>query len=345
MNNHPHRSLRVGIYGMGNIATWTHLPNLRRLDRVEVVAACDVDPAAREKAAQELGIPAVYADGHEMLDHEQLDVLYSCVPAFARTNVEIAAVERGIHLFSEKPQALTMAKAHEIDAAIQRGGVLSTVGFRERYRPMVEEAQRRLADKTIVHVHFFHFSGLRGSGDHWWSDLARSGGSAFDWGVHAVDHIRYFSGLELATAQAFYGEWPERRLPLSFCLNFRLSNGGTANVTFVDAFAGAGGEFRFTVIYEGGRLDLGGPGPDHRYELLTENNEVVFEGEPVDPWFRHDQAFIEAIRTGDRSLLRCDYHDGLYTLAPILAAWESAKRDGERIDVGEFGGLERPRIS
>ena len=45
---------------------------------------------------------------------------------------------------------------------------------------------------------------------------------------------------------------------------------------------------------------------------------------------------MEAIRTGDGSDILNDYHDGLYTLAPLLAGWESARRDGEPVDVPTF---------
>ena len=89
---------------------------------------------AQETAAR-FKIPRVYQDAHEMLDTETIEVLYSIVPAYVRTNVESTAAEKGIHIFSEKPQAPTMQVAHRISNAIRKAGVISTVGFRERYRP------------------------------------------------------------------------------------------------------------------------------------------------------------------------------------------------------------------
>ena len=47
-----------------------------------------------------------------------------------------------------------MALAKRIDAAVREGGVISTVGFRERYRPIFQEARRLLRDKRVVHVRF-----------------------------------------------------------------------------------------------------------------------------------------------------------------------------------------------
>ena len=95
---------------------------------------------------------------------------------------------------------------------------------------------------------------------------------------------------------------------------------------------GTAGRWRppFSVFYRGGRLDV------HMYDRIEVNGEVAFRGEGFDPWFEQDCAFIEAVRSGDDSLILNDYHDGLFSLAPVLAGWESSRRNGERIDVHAF---------
>ena len=143
-------TVRVGIYGTGRFANQTHLPNLSRLPHVELVAASDPNTAALADTAAAYSIPLTYQDPHQMLAEAELDALYSIVPAFARTDVEAAAAASGIHLFSEKPQSTRMEVARRIAAAVNEGGVLSTVCFRERYRPLFQEAQRLLADKAIT---------------------------------------------------------------------------------------------------------------------------------------------------------------------------------------------------
>ena len=66
------------------------------------------------------------------------------------------------------------------------------------------------------------------------------------------------------------------------------------------------------------------------------NGERVFTAEDFNPWFEGDRAFVEAIRTGDGTGILNDYHDGLYTLGPLLAGWESARCDGEPVDIPVF---------
>ena len=120
-------------------------------------------------------------------------------------------------------------------------------------------------------------------------------------------------------------------MPLASSFHFRLSNGATMTETFLSADpVGRRAEPWFTIFFEGGHMAL------HGYDRIEINGETVFEGQDFDPWFEQTRVFIQAVRTGDRSLLLNDYHDGLFSLAPILAGWESSRRMGECIDVAGF---------
>ena len=107
---HTPQPIRIGIYGCGRRANRTRLPNLRQIGGVKLVL-CDVDPNALASTAATFGVSSTYRDAHRMLEAEPLDALYSLVKAHSRTDVEVAAAERGIHLFSEKPQALRLPVA------------------------------------------------------------------------------------------------------------------------------------------------------------------------------------------------------------------------------------------
>lgn len=325
--------VRVGIYGTGKFANRTHIPNLQKLADVDVVAVCDVNDKALVETADAFDIAQRYTDAYEMLDKGDLDVLYSVVPAFVRTDVEIAAVEKGIHLFSEKPQSTHMSVVRAIDLAVKNAGVLNTVGFRERYRPLFQEAKRLLADKDIVHTHFHRAAGDwgRGSGPSggWQQDFEKHGGMAFDWGVHAMDYTRFMTGLNAVRAQAFYDMADGYARSCSF--NFEMDNGATTAMNFITA-EGTNGNNRpwFTFYFEGGYLETYG------YDRIVMNGEVVFEGEKFDPWFEQTRVFIEAVKTGDGSGIMNDYHDGLFSLGPILAGWESSRRHGEMMHVADY---------
>ena len=296
--------IRVAIYGAGSFANSCRIPNLRSIDEVRIVAACDVDRTAREATAERFAIPRVYADAGRMLEAEKIDVLYSLVRAADRTDVEARAAARGIHLFCEKPQALSMKAARAVDAAVRRAGVVSTVGFRERYRPLFREARRLLAGRRIIHIQFlsegeYRHAGCRASQDRHRRvrggtrqlledrrERARLGGArARLRPLHQRLGRRDGAGLLLPPGRL--------RLPLSYCYHFRLTGGATMTMTLVDGIGSAPPDNWFTVLYEGGHLAL------HGYDRIERDGVTVFRGEPFDPWAAQDRAFIEAVRTGD----------------------------------------------
>ncbi len=328
--------VRVGMFGAGAHAVTQHLPNLKSIPGAEVVAVCDIDGGKARSAASEFAVPAAYADGLEMVERESLDALWSVVPAAVRPAVEIAAAGNGAHLFCEKPQALDMKTALEIDDALKRNGLLGTVCFRERYRPIFQEAKRRLAGKEIVHVRFQSVDPLPppdpDAATPGWETVIEGHDNFLGWGPHAIDYVRFVSGLDVEAAQAFFCERGPYRVPLSAPCSFRLSNGATMSMTFLHTSPESpANEAWFLFYYEGGYLAI------HRgYSHIEMNGETVYVSEEFQPWRELDRTFIEAIRSGSGSGLRSDFSDGLKTLAPLLAARESSRRGGVPVDVDSF---------
>ena len=279
--------VRVAVFGAGGHARRAHLPSLRVLPNVVVVAIADSNRELAQEMAHEFAPSArIYSDGHAMLDAEpDIDALFSVVPAFSRIDgVEKRAAERGIHIFSEKPQALTVGVCKGIADAVASTGVVSTVGFRERYRPLFQKARDFLADKEIIHMRFASYGGMprlnaerptNAEGDWHW-DFDRAGGGMFDWGCHSLDYLRFMSGLEVVKAQSFYNHPAEYNTPLSASCNFQMSNGATMTSTFVN---GASGQWppAFTIQFVGGTLEV------HMYSKLVVNGETYYDADANDP--------------------------------------------------------------
>ena len=161
--------------------------------------------------------------------------------------------------------------------------------------------------------------------------MAKVGSRAFDWGVHAVDYLRFMTGLDVAKAQAFYHDPDPYTMPLSSAFQLAFTTGATAQLSFVSATSTSPpNEPWFTIYYVGGYLAV------HKYERIEVDGEVVYEADDFDPWYEQDRVFIDAVQRNDGSGLLNDYADGLKSLAPVLACWESAHRGGRVIDVASF---------
>ena len=330
------RKVRIGMYGAGGHCVNQHLPNLTSFEDVEIVAVSDINEDRARRAAADFGIPRHYTDGMEMIECESLDAIWSLVPASARPRVEIAAADRGIHLFCDKPQTLEMKAALDIDEALGRSGALGTVCFRERYRPLWQQAKRLLEDKEIVHIRFQSVQSLPPVEPDieipGWDRIVENHAAFLGWGPHAIDYCRFLSGLDIVIAQAFFCDPDRYHVPLSTAFNFAMSNGATMTMTFLQVSAATPPhEPYFLFFYEGGYVAV-----HQGYGGVEMNGEQVYVAEEFQPWRELDRVFVHAIRTGDGTGLLNDFHDGLKTLAPLLAGWESARSGGAPIDVAAY---------
>lgn len=103
--------VKVGILGAGGMGN-VHIENLLKIEDAEVKAVCDIDGQKAEKLAAMAGA-AVYADFDEMLEKEELDVLYILLPPYAQAGqFEKAADKKYIYLSkSLSPLQVTEEKA------------------------------------------------------------------------------------------------------------------------------------------------------------------------------------------------------------------------------------------
>ena len=334
------KAIRLGFIGMGHIPVHAHLPALAPLvETGEVVlqAFCDINAEAAREQAKVFGAQAVYASHEEMLEKEELDAVYVCLPPTLHQDEITTAVDKGIHVFVEKPVSLDMGQAAEFSQAIEKAGVVSQVGFMSRYYPSAEAVKELLAARQPRHAQILKFY----SGKHiryWTSRYELCGGSFVENTIHTVDLLRYFLG-DIAKASAFYferqpGAGPEPiNMPYAYCVNYRFASGVVGNAT----------TSRVLTNVEASRSEVLIISDDSLIEWST--GEVLDNGESV--WKAEDgayrsaftfqaRAFIDAVRAEDPQMMRSPYGPSLNSLAAVLGANASAENGGSVIDLQAF---------
>ncbi len=135
-------AVSIAVIGVG--APWHHLPALALLKNSALVAACDIDESRLAEAARTHRIAATYIDYKRMLDRVTPQAVY-VLPSVLRT-VEIATecLDRGLHVFVEKPPGLRAAETRELAHLARDRGVISMVGFNRRFHPLVRAARAAL---------------------------------------------------------------------------------------------------------------------------------------------------------------------------------------------------------
>jgi len=296
------------------------MSRLAEIEGVGIVAIADVAPERAQEAAAQYGAKA-YADHHPMLESEELDALYVSVPPFAHSDAEVLAAAAGLHLFVEKPVVLDMDKGFEVLEAIQKAGVLSSVGYQLRLMDSTQRLRAYLADKTVGMISSHRWGGLPGTP--WWRVMDQSGGQLHEQTTHQLDLMRYVTGDEVVEVNARYalrtmGDIENISIPDSQAVLLEFASGALATITTSPMMTRGGGKSDVVFLLRDLILEWSTAGVKGIPETPPE-----FEGEAVETP-NIDQVFVQAIRTGEQSLITSSYEDGLRTCAVTLAANESA---------------------
>ena len=130
--------LRVGIVGGGAIAQVAHLPTLKKLKSVEVVALCDIDLPKARALTDRFGVPDAHDDIEDLLRTPGIQVAVICSPNHLHESHILAALSANLHVLVEKPLAMTAASVQRIMRAAEKRDRVVMVGMNHRYRPDVQ---------------------------------------------------------------------------------------------------------------------------------------------------------------------------------------------------------------
>ena len=186
--------IRIAIVGCGGIANGKHMPSLKRLPGVEMVAFCDIIAERAEKARKDYGTPdaRVYTDYKELLAKEpEVDAVHVCTPNRSHSFITIDALEAGKNVMCEKPMAKTSAEAVAMCEAAKRTGKKLTIGYQNRFRKETQYLHQLCADGELGEIYFAKAHAVRRRAVPNWgvflNEEEQGGGPLIDIGTHALD--------------------------------------------------------------------------------------------------------------------------------------------------------------
>ncbi|WP_336742491.1 Gfo/Idh/MocA family oxidoreductase [Aureimonas altamirensis] len=125
-------TLKIGWIGCGVHATQMLLPQFVRHD-VEIVALCDVDGARLAAAGRQFGVRTLHSDAMDLIATPGIDAVGMAVGPDQHLAFGLAALERGLPVFMEKPPSGSAAGAEQLARASDKAGKPLLVGFMKRY--------------------------------------------------------------------------------------------------------------------------------------------------------------------------------------------------------------------
>ena len=186
------QKLKIGIIGCGGIANNKHLPSIKQLKEVEVVAFCDIEIEKAKLSAEKFGTKdaLVFEDYKELLK-EKLDAVHVCTPNNSHSEISVAALQAGCHVMCEKPMAKTTLEARKMVEAAKETKKILTIGYQNRFREDSKYLKRACVNGDLGEVYFAKAHALRRRAVPTWGvflkEEEQGGGPLIDIGTHALD--------------------------------------------------------------------------------------------------------------------------------------------------------------
>lgn len=185
-------TVKVGIIGCGGIANGKHMPALKKLPDVQMVAFCDIVEEKAKKAAAEYGMPdaKVFTDYKELLKQD-LDVVHVLTPNKQHSFITVDALEAGKHVMCEKPMAINSAEAKKMLDAAKRTGKKLTIGYQSRFRSDSRYLKKICEAGDLGEIYYARAQAVRRRAVPTWGvfldEENQGGGPLIDIGTHALD--------------------------------------------------------------------------------------------------------------------------------------------------------------
>lgn len=189
--------IRIAMVGLGKMGL-SHLAIVRAHPEVELVAVCDSTAYLTDVLSKYTGLKC-YDDYARMLQQEQLDAVLVATPSKLHAGMVQSALEKGLHVFCEKPFVLDVADGERLVALAQQRGLVTQVGYHYRFVGAFREAARLVRSGVLGRVHHVRAEAygpvvLREKGGTWRSAKSEGGGALYDYACHAIDAVNYVVG-------------------------------------------------------------------------------------------------------------------------------------------------------
>jgi predicted dehydrogenase len=124
--------LKVAIVGCGKIAD-SHASQILRIKGCEIVGVCDNEPLMARQLFQRFPIKRHFASLSELLDEAKPDVVHITTPPHSHFDLAKTCLERGCHVYVEKPFTVWKDEAHKLVALATEKGLKITAGHDDQF--------------------------------------------------------------------------------------------------------------------------------------------------------------------------------------------------------------------
>jgi len=285
---------RLAVIGVGNMGS-VHARDAAALPNTELVAVCDLIPERAESVASQFGAKS-YTHFQDLLaveslgtrDKDGLDGVIIATPHYDHTPISIASFERGLHVLTEKPIAVTVSDARAMITAYEHARQskpslkfaimfqMRTFGRWQKVKQMIDDGQLgRLVRATWVITDWFRTQAYYDNGQWRATWQGEGGGVLLNQCPHNLDLYQWFFGMpQKVVGFASIGKYHNIEVEDEVSACFEHPGGMVGHLITSTAES---------------------PGTN-RLEIVGENGKLVVEDGALTFW-RNDHSMLEHLRT------------------------------------------------
>ncbi|MDB2384587.1 Gfo/Idh/MocA family oxidoreductase [Endozoicomonas sp.] len=338
------RKIRLALVGCGRISGKHGEAIKHHSEDIELVAACDINPDALEKAKDEYGVEG-YRKLDDMLANEQLDAVSLCTPSGLHPEQAIIAAKAGVHVISEKPMATRWADGLRMVKACDEAGVRLLVVKQNRRNSTLQLLKRAVDEQRFGKIHMVHLNVFWARSQEyydrakWCGTWELDGGAFMNQASHYVDLLEWIIG-PVADVQCMTSTHRNIEVEDTGVMNVRWRNGALGSMAVTMCTYPKNMEGSITILGEKGTVRVGGVAVNKIQEWSFSESKEYDEAIDAANYettsvygFGHPLYYKNVIDTlRGNAEPETDGRDGLKSLELLIAAYLSA-RDNKTISL------------
>ena len=191
--------MKVAIIGCGTIANNAHIPAYLKNPDAEIKYFCDIVPERAAAAVEKYGCGVAITDYHQILSDAEVEAVSVCTPNDVHCQIACDLLRAGKHVLCEKPAAIDLEQALQMQQAQKESGKMLLIGVCNRFNNSVNRIREMIAagelgDVFHVYTSFRSHRSIPGLGGAFTTKSIAGGGVLIDWGVHFLDIVMYCCG-------------------------------------------------------------------------------------------------------------------------------------------------------
>lgn len=356
------KKLKIGLIGCGWYGMVITNAALK-VGGVEVIAVCDVDTEHLKASADELeksqgSRPKEFKYYQDLLDLKGLEAVFIGTPPHWHALQFIAACEKGLDIYCEKPLAYDVKEGLAMISAAEKAGNIVQIGFQRRQSPAFQKAKELIENGKVGKIHQIgaqiNYNPVLS--DHtkqappqsldweqwcgpapkleyspsighkaWRLERAYGNGHLVDWGIHNIDITRKIMGFGMPTKFQSFGGLSELagKITTPDTLNASMFFDGCP-VVWQHRLWGTGDlnkQFNNGVFFYGSDATIFAA--DSKVVIMPngrDKEQEIIEISSDGMQENHVADFLNAVKAKNKALISCTVEDAFQSTATVQLA-------------------------